>query len=228
MKDAHAVLSSMGITSKSAKRERRPCELDLIMRHFVEMQARAPRSTPMHMIVPFALFSTRRQEEITRISWADLDEEHSRVLVRDMKNPGQKIGNDVWVDLPLEALAIVKTMPRNDARIFSYSTDAISAAFTRACLILGITTDRMPDEKRLHFHDLRHEGISRLFEMGRSIPQVATVSGHRSWQSLQRYSHVRASGDKYAGWKWLADVSQKAKDANAMTTDSSSTKEKED
>jgi integrase len=151
------------------------------MRHFVEIQARAPRSTLMHMIVPFALFSTRRQEEITRISWADLDEEHSRVLVRDMKNPGQKIGNDVWVDSPPEALAIVKAMPRTDARIFPYSTDAISAALTRACLLLGITTDRMPDEKRPHFHDLRHEGISHLFEMGRSIPQVATVSGHRSW-----------------------------------------------
>jgi hypothetical protein len=41
----------------------------------------------------------------------------------------------------------------------------------------------------LHFHDLRHEGISRLFEMGRTIPQAASVSGHRSWASLQRYSH---------------------------------------
>lgn len=62
----------------------------------------------MHLIVPFALFSTRRQEEITRIEWADLDEEHARVLVRDMKNPGQKIGNDVWIDLPPEALSIVR------------------------------------------------------------------------------------------------------------------------
>jgi hypothetical protein len=26
----------------------------------------------------------------------DLDAEGSRVLVRDMKNPGEKIGNDVW------------------------------------------------------------------------------------------------------------------------------------
>jgi integrase len=54
----------------------------------------------------------------------------------------------------------------------------------------------------LHFHDLRHEGISRLFEMGCTIPQVAAVSGHRSWQSLQRYSHLRMSGDKFAGWTW--------------------------
>jgi hypothetical protein len=28
------------------------------------------------------------------------------------------------------------------------------------------------------------------------------VSGHRSWQSLKRYSHLRQSGDKYQNWKW--------------------------
>ena len=57
-------------------------------------------------------------------------------------------------------------MPRRDDRIFPYSTDAISAAFTRACKVLGI--------EDLHFHDLRHEGVSRLFEMGWTIPQVAS------------------------------------------------------
>lgn len=83
-------------------------------------------------------------------------------------------------------------MPRKDARIFPYSTDAISAAFTRVCHMLGI--------EDLRFHDLRHEGVSRLFEMGLNIPHVAAVSGHRSWQSLKRYTHMREAGDKCAGW----------------------------
>lgn len=82
------------------------------------------------------------------------------------------------------------------ARIFPCSTDAINAAFTRGCKILGIAD--------LRFHDLRHEGISRLFEMGRTIPQVAAVSGHRSWTSLKRYTHIRQSKDKYENWKWKA------------------------
>lgn len=210
IRDAHLVLSTMGITSKSEKRERRPTlvEMDLLMQYFTERAARSPLSAPMHKIIAFAVFSTRRQEEITRIAWEDLDEAHSRILVRDMKHPGQKTGNDVWVELPDEAVAIVKAMPRVAPEIFPYSTDAIGAAFTRACLLLGITTEDMPDAKRLHFHDLRHDGVSRLFEMGKTIPQVASVSGHRSWQSLQRYTHLRATGDKYAGWKWLAKVTE--------------------
>jgi hypothetical protein len=91
------------------------------------------------------------------------------------------------------AQAVVQRQPRTGARIFPASTDAISAAFTRACKVLGISG--------LHFHDLRHDGVSRLFEMGWTIPHVAAVSGHRSWQSLKRYTHVRQRGDKYAGWK---------------------------
>ena len=111
-----------------------------------------------------------------------------------MKHPGQKFGNDVWVDLPPEAVAYINSMPKIDERIFPYSTDAVSAAFTRACKVLGI--------EDLHFHDLRHDGVSRLFEMGRTIPQAASVSGHRSWQNLKRYTHLRQTADKYANWKW--------------------------
>lgn len=194
--DAMAVCKRMGFTSRSRERDRRPTvdELDRLLAHFTASRARRADSNPMADIVLFALFSTRRQEEITRITWADLDVEHSRVLVRDMKHPGEKIGNDQWVDLPPEALAVALRQPRSGPRIFAASTDAIGAAFTRACRLLGI--------EDLHFHDLRHDGVSRLFELGRSIPHVAAVSGHRSWQSLKRYTHLRQRGDKYDGWAW--------------------------
>ena len=157
----------------------------------------APPPYQCRKFVAFAIFSTRRQEEITLLQWDDLDED--QILVRDMKHPGDKKGNHVYCELPPEALAVIKSMPRIAPEIFPYTTDAISAAFTRACRFLEI--------KDLRFHDLRHEGISRLFEMGRTIPHVAAVSGHRSWTSLKRYTHIRQSRDKYENWKWKAAVS---------------------
>jgi integrase len=200
MKDALVVTKRLGISSKSRERDRRPTldELDKLMEHFGARSKRRPACVPMQKIIAFAIFSTRRQEEITRIAWIDLDTEGSRVLIRDMKNPGEKIGNDVWCDLPSQALQIVLSMPKTSDEIFPYSTDAIGAAFTRAGQFLEIDD--------LHFHDLRHDGVSRLFEMGRNIPRVASVSGHRSWTSLKRYTHLRQIGDKYAGWKWLPVV----------------------
>jgi integrase len=154
----------------------------------------------MDRVVAFAIYSTRRQEEIVRIEWEDLDEAHSRVLVRDLKHPGQKKGNDVWCELPPEAIQIIKTMPQTGPRIFPYGTAGVGAAFTRACQFLEI--------EDLHFHDLRHEGISRLFEMGRTIPLAASVSGHRTWNSLKRYTQIREKGDKFEGWKWLKTVTE--------------------
>lgn len=198
MEDAQVVAKRLGIISRSKGRDRRPTldELDNLMKHFTDRATRRSTALPMVKLIAFAIFSTRRQEEIIRIRWDDLDAEHKRILVRDMKNPGEKQGNDVWCDLTPEALQIIQSMPRLAEQIFPYTTDAISAAFTRACKLLGIDG--------LTFHDLRHEGISRLFEIGwGEIPHVAAVSGHRSWQSLQRYTHIRQRKDKYAGWKWL-------------------------
>ena len=44
----------------------------------------------------------------------------------------------------------------------------------------------------LRFHDLRHEAISRFFELGLNIPEVAVISGHKDPRMLFRYTHLRA------------------------------------
>lgn len=201
MRDAFNSARRMGYTAKSGKREVRPSliELDAFMEHFVDRETRRPLMVPMSVIVPFALFSTRRLSEILRIEKQDRD--GNRILVRDMKNPGEKIGNDVWADLPDEAAAILDAI-ETDGRYFPYGEDAVGANFTRAGKLLGLD--------HVNFHDLRHEGVSRLFEMGWNIPNVAKVSGHRSWSSLQRYSHIRQSGDKFENWKWLPVAIERA------------------
>jgi len=197
MADARVVLDKMGIIGRSKERTRRPTlpELERLMRHYAVSELKRPSATPMRAIIAFAIFSTRRQEEITRVTWADLSAEHLELVVRDMKNPGEKIGNDVTTTLTPEALALINAQPRTSERIWPYNAESVSASFTRACTFLGI--------EDLHFHDLRHDGISRLFELGWSIPRAACVSGHRSWKSLQRYTHLRQAGDKYEAGAWF-------------------------
>lgn len=178
----------------------------MLIEHFKDRSKDRHSSVPIHRIIAFAIFSTRRQEKIIRITWKDLDQDGRRVLVSDMKNPGQKIGNDVWCELSEEALAIIEAMPKVSDQIFPYSTDAIGASFTRACKLLGIND--------LRFHDLHHDGVSQLFELGFNIPQIASRSGHRSWTSLKRYTHLRHIGDKYEGWTWFSEVTRKDRALN--------------
>lgn len=119
MRDALEACKRMGLVAKSASRERRPTREELT-KLYTFFQER--RGMPMDKVLAFATFSARRQDEITRILWADL--EPGRILVRDMKNPGQKKGNNVWCVLPPEAEAVIETMPKRKPEIFPFSTDA--------------------------------------------------------------------------------------------------------
>ncbi|MEP1612274.1 MAG: tyrosine-type recombinase/integrase [Roseobacter sp.] len=84
-----------------------------------------------------------------------------------------------WVRVTAQA----KQLRRAKGRIFPYNSRSVGTAFRRACVEVSI--------KDLHFHDLRHEGTSRLFEAGFAIEQVALVTGHKEWKMLRRYTHIR-------------------------------------
>ena len=44
----------------------------------------------------------------------------------------------------------------------------------------------------LHFHDLRHEATSRLFERGLTTAEVMSITGHSTTDMVDRYSHYSA------------------------------------
>ena len=64
------------------------------------------------------------------------------------------------------------------------SDEAVKLAWKRL-----IKRSRIVD---FHFHDLRHEAISRFFERGLTVPEVALISGHRDVRMLFRYTHLKA------------------------------------
>jgi len=182
--DAAFLARKERLIAKPRERNRRPTieELEKLVEYFRRMRK---SKIPMVDIIGFALFSTRRQEEITEIRRSDM--ENGGVWIRDMKHPRDK--RDTFVFLPERAQEIADRQPEGDV-VFPYNSKSISAAFTRACTMLGI--------EDLRFHDLRHEGVSYLFEQGKQIPEVAMVSGHQSWGSLKRYAHIKKMGDRYA------------------------------
>lgn len=183
--EAMGTLHQLKLIGKSRARDRRPTE-DELQRIFTWLESRQSSHNsfiPHVDIVRFAISSGMRAAEIERLRWDDLDEEKRLILVRQRKDPKQKIFNDQWVPLLGEAWDIVQAQPRNAELIFPYNIRSVTAAWQRACNDLGI--------QDLRFHDLRHEGISRLFEAGLSIQEVAMVSGHRSWNNLKRYTQLR-------------------------------------
>lgn len=182
VKDARPLLMHLGLIGGGGKRERRVTddELFLILDHLATVRGQVYAD-----VVRFAILSTMRRSEITRITWSGLDAEKKLVLVKDRKDPRKKAGNDQWVPLLNGAWELVQAQPRRDgeARIFPVHPQTLSKYFTDACKALSI-----PD---LHLHDMRHEGTSALFEQGYQVQQVALVTGHKSWTHLKRYTQLK-------------------------------------
>lgn len=178
---SRALLTHIGAIGGGGRRERRPTEDELarIVEHL-----RTTRGEIYADVVLFAVGSAMRRGEIVGLLWSDIDAERRLALVRDRKDPRRKSGNDQRVPLLPAAWEVVERRRQHGGdRVFPVHESTTSKYFTWACRDLAI-----PD---LHFHDLRHEGVSRLFEDGYSIEQVALVSGHKSWAMLRRYTQLR-------------------------------------
>lgn len=182
--DARARLAHRGVSLKSKERTRRPTagELQRIADHFNAKGSR--QKVPVVEVINFAVETAMRLGEIIRLQWEDLNEADRTIIIRDRKHPTEKEGNDQEVPLLGKAFEIVQRQPKTDERIFPVTEGTISTIFPRACAALQI--------EDLKFHDLRHEGVSRLFEQGYTIEQVALVSGHRDWKMLARYTQIKA------------------------------------
>lgn len=183
IEDATDYLRAHKLVAKSRKRKRRLKEGEekAILDYFAKRDAQS--DIPMSRIVRFALVSTRRQEEICRLKWRDIDRAKCTAWLDDVKHPSQKEGNRREFRLLPEALKLIDQQPKEGELVFPYKPKTVGAYFTEAMKMLGI--------EDLHFHDLRREAISRLFERGYSIPEVALFSLHDSWATLQIYTNLK-------------------------------------
>jgi len=132
-------------------------------------------------VIRWALATAMRRGEIAALQW-----EHVNLKRRGAHLPDTKNGTARTVPLSREAVGVLKSLPRRiDGSVFGMSANAIGLAWQRTRVAAGI--------EGLHFHDLRHEAISRLFERtDLDAMEIARISGHRTLAMLSRYTHLRA------------------------------------
>lgn len=147
-----------------------------------------PQSRWLHAAIDIAIASSMRQGEIHALKWSMIDQDKGIITLwrKDKFSEGGK----KKAKIPLlkgvrEALVRHQNNFGKADILFKVKRAAsISDAFAKLCKKAGIDD--------LHFHDLRHEGISRMFERGMTVAQVRLVSGHSSLDQLSRYVNLRA------------------------------------
>ena len=142
---------------------------------------KASKETQNPLILPvieFALETGMRRGEILSIEW-----DHVNFTTQVLYIPVTKNGYARTIPLSQKAVRLLQKHEEYD-KPFDLTANALRMAWDRLVNRAGI--------KDLHFHDLRHEAISRFFERGLSIPEVALISGHRDYRMLYRYTHLKA------------------------------------
>lgn len=175
---ARPKLMYLGLIGGGGHRERRPTEDEFqrLTEYFSVTHGQKYVDA-----MEFAAETAMRRGEVCEIRFSDIDEK--KRLIKVMRKHPRKGKTLEWVPLLPRAWDIVQSRPRDDERIFPIHPQTLSKYFTLACRELGI-----PD---LHWHDLRHEGTSALFESGIPIEKVALVTGHKSWVNLRRYANLK-------------------------------------
>lgn len=138
------------------------------------------RNPWMRPLVILALETAMRRGELLSLRWADVFLVDCFVRLHDTKN-----GESRDVPLSKRAYGILVGLPRHiSGRVFPVTADAVKKAFVRAVERAGLVD--------LHFHDLRHEAISRIAEKLDNVLELAAISGHKTLKMVQRYYHPRA------------------------------------
>ncbi|HBM3184850.1 TPA: site-specific integrase [Klebsiella oxytoca] len=161
--------------SRGRERRLHPYEERKLLRGAVHINPQMP------IIVTLAIETAMRQGELLSLRWEDINLSNGVAHLPDTKNGHPR-------DVPLSRRArraLQDWGVRASGPVFSYTSNGVKSAWRRLMQRTQIAG--------LRFHDLRHEAISRLVELGTlDILEVAAISGHRSLTMLKRYTHLKA------------------------------------
>jgi hypothetical protein len=141
----------------------------------IKARQRGPKSR-IWAIISFAIETAMRRGEVAKLRWehVHLDKGYLALPAGITKARRKRI-----IPLSTRALRILKTQPKRGPMVF-VSAESIEAAYERVMARCGAYN--------LHFHDLRHEGTTRLVQGG-DLCQLAVgkITGHRDFRTLSRY-----------------------------------------
>jgi len=143
--------------------------------------------TLLRAIIEFAIQTGMRRGELMGLTWNDIDISGRRAYLHNTKN-----GEARQVPLTQRSLNVLQSLERgNGGKVFQMSLEVLRNQFER------IRADSKASWKDsginpfidLHFHDLRHEALSRLSDLGLNVIELSYISGHKTMAMLKRYTH---------------------------------------
>ncbi len=180
-------ISNIKIPTEDNSRDRRleDNEENLILD---ELKPVKGRSIWMIPLVQIAIETAARKSELLALQWTDIDYSKFSIRIRgkERTHGKRRMKNKIkYRDVPIspKTFEILKALPIDiNGKVFPISSAVAGNAFSEAMKRSNI--------KDLTFHDLRHEGTTRLAQIYQ-LHELMKITGHSSTRMLARYYHPR-------------------------------------
>jgi len=169
-------------------RDRRLTDAEYSRLYAAIVQCRNPL---IGFIIKFAVSTGMRRSEILALEWRNINLGDRTTKIKMSKN-----GEPRTIPLSSSAIDVLQQLIKSGCDPEATSDVHNGLLFPVAANALRLSWDRICKRANIidfHFHDLRHEAISRFFELGLSMPEVSLISGHKDVRMLFRYTHLKAS-----------------------------------
>ena len=141
------------------------------------------KNAPPHLalLIQFATNTGGRRGELLNLDWKNVDLQRKQIIFVQTKN-----GEDRVISLSNKAIDVLKQLePKASGFVFTYNGHQIK------CVKTSFNTARNKAQlEDVRFHDLRHTFASRLVQGSIPLYEVMKMTGHKSLEMVQRYSHL--------------------------------------
>jgi integrase len=144
----------------------------------------SPHRKHLRPLVMFAIDTAARRGEIEAVKWSDVNFDARSIRV---KNKTRNVETSRLVPMPARLEKELAKLRQNVlfANSLVFDLGDFKKAWKSACDNAGLDG--------LHFHDLRHTGITRWLERGVSISDAMKASGHTVMKTFMRYVNQHES-----------------------------------
>ncbi|MGR3761117.1 tyrosine-type recombinase/integrase [Roseobacteraceae bacterium NS-SX3] len=139
----------------------------------------------LETIVLIAVTTGLRRSEILELEWERVNLDTGHVIVEETKSG---VRRSTYIMEPiLKRLRILRAQHRASSPLLFPGRSGVRPIDIKSAWYRALEKAGLED---FRFHDLRHTAASYIAKDGGSVPEIAAVLGHKSFQMASRYAHL--------------------------------------
>ncbi|MDU8927666.1 site-specific integrase [Alisedimentitalea sp. MJ-SS2] len=177
--------------------------LDADERKALLQACRESKNPYLEVILLIALTTGLRRSEILGMTWGRIELDTGLVVIEETKNGTRRSSH--LIEPIIERLNVLKQASDGKSQYVFPGKNPLKPIDIKSAWHKAVRSAQLED---FRFHDLRHTAASYVAMDGGSVPEIAALLGHKSFQMAARYAHLSEGHTKSIIEKTMSKVVQ--------------------